>query len=175
MLVSLLVGGRVRIIPNETAHDPSMLLDELETNDITVVEMVPSLLRAMLKEIEQREPTAPALEQLRWMVATGEALPPDLCTQWLKAYPAIPIMNAYGPTECSDDVTHHPIHRAPEADTVRMPIGCPIDNMKIFILNHRQQPAPVGVVGEVCVAGVGVGRGYLNDPERTADVFVPDS
>lgn len=175
MLVSLLVGGRVRIIPNETAHDPSLLLDEIETKGITVIETVPSLLRAMLKEVEQRESAAPALEQLRWMVATGEALPPDLCRQWLEAYPGIPVMNAYGPTECSDDVTHHPIDRAPAADTVRMPIGCPIDNTKIFILNDRQHPAPVGVAGEVYVAGVGVGRGYLNDAERTADVFVPDS
>jgi len=175
MLVSLLVGGRVRIIPNETAHDPSMLLDEMKTNGITVIETVPSLLRAMLKEIEQRGPAAPALEQLRWMVATGEALPPDLCTQWLQAYPGIPIMNAYGPTECSDDVTHHPIDRDPGADAVRMPIGRPVDNTSIFILNHRQQPAPIGITGEIYVAGVGVGRGYLNDPERTADVFVPNS
>ncbi|HSE17005.1 MAG TPA: amino acid adenylation domain-containing protein [Pyrinomonadaceae bacterium] len=129
----------------------------------------------MLKEVEQRGPAAPALEQLRWMVATGEALPPDLCTQWLKAYPGIPMMNAYGPTECSDDVTHHPIDRAPGADMVRMPIGRPVDNINIFILNHRQQPAPIGIAGEIYVAGVGVGRGYLNDPERTADVFVPDS
>ncbi|MFY9557037.1 MAG: AMP-binding protein, partial [Blastocatellia bacterium] len=156
------------------AHDPSFLLDEMETNDISVIEMVPSLLRAMLKEIEQRGPAAPTLAQLRWMVATGEALAPDLCRQWLQAYPGIPIMNAYGPTECSDDVTHHPIDRAPAADAVRMAIGRPVDNIRILILNQRQQPAPVGVAGEIYVAGVGVGRGYLNDPQRTADVFVPD-
>ena len=83
-------------------------------------------------------------------------------------------MNAYGPTECSDDVTHHPIAAPPPAHAIRVPIGRPIANLRIHVLDARLEPAPIGVAGELYVGGAGVGRGYLNDAGRTAESFVPD-
>ena len=115
---------------------------------------------------------APELKGLRWMVATGEALPPELCAQWIEAYPGVPLLNAYGPTECSDDVTHHRVREVPTA--AHVPIGRSVANMRLYLLDRRGQPAPIGVPGELFVGGVGVGRGYLRDPRRTADVFLPD-
>ena len=174
MLVSLAVGGRVHVYPDEVAHDPEGLLDRVEADGITILEVVPSVQRAMLDAIALRGASRPGLASLRWLIATGEALPPDLCRRWLEEYPQVPLVNAYGPTECSDDVTHAFFHHPPAAETTRVTIGRPILNMRLYVLDRELRLVPAGVGGELCVGGVGVGRGYLNDPARTAAVFVPD-
>ncbi len=169
LLVALVVGGRVHIYPDEVAHDPAGLLAAAERDGLTILEVVPSVLAAMLEV-----PSTPTLGSLRWMIPTGEALPPDLCRRWLALYPAIPLLNAYGPTECSDDVAHHPIPEAPPASMVHTPIGKPVANTQLYIVDRELRPLPTGVAGELCVGGLGVGRGYLAEPVRTAQVFVPD-
>ncbi|HVG10917.1 MAG TPA: amino acid adenylation domain-containing protein [Thermoanaerobaculia bacterium] len=174
LLAALLVGGRVTIVDDEVAHDPVGLLDEIGPSGTTVLETVPSLLAAMVEEAEKRWTARPGLAALRWMIPTGEALPPSLCQRWLALYPQIPLLNAYGPTECSDDVTHHRIDDAPGDEVARIPIGRPIPNMRLHVLDGDLQPVPIGVAGELYVGGVGVGRGYIGDPERTAQAFVPD-
>src|SRR4029077_2782190 len=93
---------------------------------------------------------------------------------WLQRYPAIPLLNAYGPTKCSDDVTHHPIYTSPVSTTRTMPIGKPIENIQVYVLDQYLEPVPIGVRGELYVGGIGVGRGYLHEAERTAVVFLPD-
>ncbi len=171
-LSALLVGGQVRIYPDEVAFDPWQLLAHTEQDRVTILETVPSLLRAMLEHVvETRE--RPELAALRWLLVTGEALPPDLCRQWLRSYPAIPLLNAYGPTECSDDVTHYPLAQAPGAEELHVPIGRPVANMRLYVLDARMEPVPPGVAGELYVGGIGVGRGYLYEPARTAAAFVP--
>jgi amino acid adenylation domain-containing protein len=174
MLAALLVGGRVHIVDNAIAHDARRLLGALAPANVSILEVVPSMLRMMLDEIEIAGGRAPALPALRWLIPTGEALPPELCRAWLRHYPNIPLLNAYGPTECSDDVTHYPIHAPPAADVINMPIGRPIANMRLYVLDVHRQPVPLGVRGELYVGGVGVGRGYRNDDARTAEVFLPD-
>lgn len=171
-LAGLLVGGTVHIYHDETALNPTLLLERVATDRITIWETVPSLMRALLDAIAQdnRYP----LEQLRWLIPTGEALPPRLANQWLQFYPQIPLLNAYGPTECSDDVTHYAIHQPLAPETVHTPIGRPVVNMQAYILDTQMQPTPIGVPGELWIGGVGVGRGYLNDPERTTAAFRPD-
>lgn len=173
-LAPLLVGGRVEIFVDEVAHDPSRLLERVAERGITILEVVPSLLRAMLESAAQGARRAPDLSALRWLILTGEALPPELCRQWLDIYRGMPLLNAYGPTECSDDVTHHAIFAPPAAEVLRIPIGRAVANMRLYVLDRRQQPVPVGVSGELHVGGIGVGRGYLNDAERTAQAFTPD-
>lgn len=174
MLAALLVGGRVQIMPDEVAHDPYRLLHEIEQHSVTIVETVPSLLQALLEEVELAEEQRPALLTLRWLMPTGEALPPELCRRWLRLYPHVPLLNAYGPTECSDDVTHQPIAEPPPASVSYMPIGRPVGNSQLYVLDRWMGVAPTGAYGELYVGGVGVGRGYLHDPMRTAEVFVPD-
>jgi amino acid adenylation domain-containing protein len=174
-LAPLLVGGQVRIYRDDVAHDPARLLPAVVNDQVTILETVPSLMRAMLEEVTAHEPaTQPDLSALRWLIPTGEALSPALSREWQHHYPSLPLLNAYGPTECSDDVTHYPIYEPPGEETVNMPIGQPIDNMRLYILDNYFQPTPLGVVGELYVGGVGVGRGYINDPRRTALVFGPD-
>jgi len=170
-LTALLCGARTHIIPDEIVRDPARLLPHLEESGVSLFEAVPALLQTLL---ETAGSSAPALSRLRWVLPTGEALPPALCRQWFERYPNIPLMNAYGPAECADDVAIHPILAPPAEELSHVPIGCPIQNIRLYIVNRFLAPVPVGVPGELCVGGTGVGRGYLRDPIRTAESFVPD-
>jgi amino acid adenylation domain-containing protein len=174
LLAALLVGGRVHIYPDEVAHDPELLLARSDHDGITILETVPSLLSLMLEAVARKGEARPALSALRWLVPTGEALPPELCTQWLAAYPRVPLLNAYGPTECSDDVAHQVVVHAPAVGATRVPIGGAIRNTRLYVLDPWGGLAPIGVAGELCVGGDGVGQGYLGAGGMTAASFVPD-
>ena len=127
-LAPLLVGGRVHIFPDEVAHDAWQLLEQVQQAKVSILETVPSLLRVMLEEVVRRGSGRPDLSALRWLISTGEALPPGLCRQWLGSYLSIPLLNAYGPTECSDDVTHYAIAtlQVPNVTTCRLAVLSPI-------------------------------------------------
>ncbi|HEY0364855.1 MAG TPA: amino acid adenylation domain-containing protein, partial [Pyrinomonadaceae bacterium] len=168
-LAALLVGGRVNMFDEETTPDPAQLLAQVEHERITILEVVPSLLRALLDEVPRHD-----LSALRYLMTTGEALPPDLAREWLQLKPEIPLVNAYGPTECSDDVTHHFITDRAGAEVTRIPIGRPISNTKLYVLDRKLRLVPTGVAGELYVGGHGVGRGYWRDAEQTAQSFIPD-
>ncbi|MDM8548428.1 amino acid adenylation domain-containing protein [Desulfobacterales bacterium HSG2] len=172
-LSALLVGGRVHIFSDETTHDPVRLLNRVAEKGITILELVPSMLRMLLDEIERGDSRSD-LRSLRWLVPTGEALPPQLCARWFEFYPNIPMLNAYGPTECSDDVSHFRIDKAPGPEVANIPVGSPIINTKLYILDKRSEPLPIGAIGELHVGGICVGRGYLNNPLKTGDAFVSD-
>ncbi|AKS08856.1 non-ribosomal peptide synthetase [Pseudomonas trivialis] len=166
-LAAPLFGARVDIVPNTIAHDPQGLLEHVQTQGITVLESVPSLIQGMLAQDRI------GLDGLRWMLPTGEAMPPELAHQWLLRYPQIGLVNAYGPAECSDDVAFYRVDLASTRGTY-LPIGTPTDNNRLYLLDGALELVPQGAVGELCVAGTGVGRGYVSDPLRTAPVFVPN-
>ena len=166
-LAAPLFGARVAIVPNTIAHDPQGLLAHVQAQDITVLESVPSLIQGMLAQ------EYISLDGLRWMLPTGEAMPPELAHQWLLRYPQIGLVNAYGPAECSDDVAFFRVDLASTRGTY-LPIGTPTDNNRLYLLDGALELVPQGAVGELCVAGTGVGRGYVSDPLRTSSVFVPN-
>ena len=173
MLAALVVGGRLRVTGRELAADPQALFGLVAPEGVTVLEVVPSLLRAALDSWEAGTPVPP-LSALRKLVVTGEAMPADLARRWFALRPGIPLVNAFGPTECSDDVTHALIGSPAELDSVRAPIGRPVRDTRLYVLGDSLQPVPAGQPGELYVGGRGVGRGYLNDPRRTAGAFVAD-
>ncbi|HYH47339.1 MAG TPA: amino acid adenylation domain-containing protein, partial [Thermoanaerobaculia bacterium] len=173
-LAVLAAGGTVHIVPDETAHDPARLLQELERGGLTVLEIVPSILQAVLDEADRLGAERPALSRLRWVMPTGEAVPSDLCRRWLAAYPEIPLLNLYGPSECSDDVSTLVIAQGWEAGERITPIGRPLRNARLYVVDERLDAVPVGVPGELCIGGICLGRGYLFDPARTARSFAPD-
>ncbi len=170
-LAAILAGGTVEVIADAEARDPRQLRAAVARTGVTVLEVVPAVLRLML-EIEDEAGERGMLGGLRWLVVTGEALAPELCRTWLERYPGIPLVNAYGPTECSDDVTHHVVRTPPAATAVRVPIGKPIAGMTVHVLDEHLTPVSDGAVGELCVSGIGVGRGYWRDAARTAAAFV---
>ncbi|MFJ4190007.1 amino acid adenylation domain-containing protein [Kitasatospora sp. NPDC089509] len=173
MLSPLVAGGRLRVVSRELAADPGALFALADAEGVTVLEVVPSLLRAALDAWEAGA-ARPGLALLRRLVVTGEALPADLARRWFALCPGIPLVNAFGPTECSDDVTHALICSPADLDSVRAPIGRPVRDTRLYVLGDSLQPVPAGQPGELYVGGRGVGRGYLDDPRRTAGAFVAD-
>ncbi|MEY2936078.1 MAG: hypothetical protein RL033_6827, partial [Pseudomonadota bacterium] len=167
-LAGLLCGARVEVMVDESAQDPERLLEQVRERGVTVLESVPSLIGGMLS-LESEA----GVGGLRVLMATGEALLPELARQWLGRYPEVPLVNAYGPAECADDVSLWRVEEAPGAEVLAMPIGRATDNNRLYVLDEELQRVAVGVVGEVCVAGVGVGRGYLGEAGKTAESFVP--
>ena len=170
-LAPLLAGATVHVCPDDVAFDGTRLLEEVDRAGITILETVPTLLGAMLHDADQRGQSAPRLDRLRLLLSTGEPLPTDVCRAWLARFPDIPVVNAYGPTECSDDVTHHVVDVAPDTPGP-IPIGRPLPNTGLRVMDHHGHELPAGFVGELYVGGDGVGRGYLGDPGRTAEAFV---
>ncbi|WP_268800675.1 non-ribosomal peptide synthetase [Pseudomonas huanghezhanensis] len=166
-LTAPLFGGRVEILPDSVVHDPQRLLEEVVANQVSVLECVPAVIDGMLAVARHN------LSGLRWLLPTGEALTVDLATRWFARYPNVPLVNAYGPAECADDVALHTLTGAP-ATKASLPIGRPTDNNRLYVLDSSLALAAHGVVGELYIGGVGVGRGYAGRAGLTAERFLPD-
>ncbi|MBB3059227.1 non-ribosomal peptide synthetase [Microbulbifer rhizosphaerae] len=169
-LAGPILGAQTVILPDCVAQDPAALVEAVRDRGITILEIVPSLMQGIL---DSASDTAD-LSNLRWLLPTGEALPPALARRWSERFPQVPMMNAYGPAECSDDVAFHPLISPLPDSAHNVPIGRATLNNRLYLLNDRLELLPEGAVGEICVAGTGVGRGYLGEPARTAAAFVPD-
>jgi amino acid adenylation domain-containing protein len=171
-LSPLMVGARVHICSDEQVRDTLLLVQEIARTGVTVLQIVPALLRELL----ERAPSGSAfrtLNRLRWLVSTGEALTSNLCRDWFEHFPDVPLINAYGSSECSDDVATYRMTAMSEP-LAAVPIGRAIANTSLYVLDAHMQPAPIGVAGELYVGGVGVSRGYLNEPEQTRRRFLND-
>ncbi|MEU1402902.1 amino acid adenylation domain-containing protein [Streptomyces sp. NPDC005728] len=167
-LTPLMVGGRLRIVDDTHAMSPSRLRDAVVESGTTLMEVVPVMVAALLEAGVQQRPHA-----LRAMISGGEALSWDTARDWLAQCPGVELYNAYGPTECADDVSIHRVTE--ESDQSRpVPIGKPLANMTVHVLDPELQWVPRGMVGALWVGGMGVGRGYLGNPGRTAEAFIPD-
>ncbi|HEY6796167.1 MAG TPA: amino acid adenylation domain-containing protein, partial [Kineosporiaceae bacterium] len=169
LLAAWLVGGCTVVFDQDVVTDPRSFLATVAQERISVLEVVPSYLDALLTEIDARPVELPTL---RWSLVTGEALPPRLTQRWFSRF-RVPLVNAYGPTEVSDDVTHHVLTEPAQGD--RTPVGRAIANTGLYVLRSDGRFAPIGSYGEVWVTGTGVGLGYVNDPERTAAAFRPNT
>lgn len=166
---ALVAGGRTVIYPEEIVLSAGPFLDRVVNDRITILEVVPSYLSIMLELLDLKSRT---FQFLRYLLVTGETVNPRLVDRWYEKYSHIEVVNAYGPTEASDDITHGFI--GPGSYKERVPIGRPLANLNIYIVDRHMQLCPVGVKGEICVSGTGIGRGYLNRPEQTRSVFSVD-
>ncbi|GAB3896670.1 hypothetical protein GCM10029964_078340 [Kibdelosporangium lantanae] len=165
----LLTGGRTHIVGPEVLLDPGRFARTLVSGGVTVTQLVPSYLDVFLTHVE-REPVA--LPALRCVSATGEALKAATARRWFDAFPDIALVNAYGLTETSDDTNHEILHQAPEGRSVAL--GRPVRNVRVYVVDENLALVPFGAPGEILFSGVCVGRGYVNDPERTRAAFLTD-
>lgn len=172
-LAGPMAGARVHVCGNAVVQDPILLAREIEREGITVLEIVPSLLRVILERLDEA-PMLRAFAKLRVLISTGEPLPVELCRAWFAHCPKVPLINAYGASECSDDVSLHRLTKAPTAATINVPVGAALPNTQLYVLDPNLEPQPIGVVGELCIGGAGVGRGYINDPAQSRQRFIPD-
>jgi amino acid adenylation domain-containing protein len=163
----LIAGARLVLAKPGGHQDTAYLAATIARYGVTIVHFVPSLLDAFL-----REEQAPACVSLRQVFAGGERLAPELRERFLALFPGVPLDNQYGPTEISIDTTRFVC--APGQDARRVPLGLPIANTRIHLLDRRGELAPLGVAGRLHVAGAGLARGYAGRPDWTAERFVPD-
>ena len=162
----LLAGGTLVMAAPGVHREPALLARAIAEAGITVVQMVPSLLRAVLEAGGLEHATA-----LRRLFCGGEALPAELAERARRAAGA-EVVNLYGPTEVCIDATAR-IHYGVEGrETV--PLGRPVDGVRAYVVDGRMEPCPVGVPGELLLGGAQVARGYLGRPGMTAERFVPD-
>jgi amino acid adenylation domain-containing protein len=169
LLSALLVGGRVLIVDQEAILDAERFIETIVAARVNVMQVVPSYLAVLVSQLAQH---ARELKDLRYVLATGEALKKELVERWFAVQPGIMLVNAYGLTETSDDTNHEIMDRVPHEE--RVPLGRPIQNVRISVVDEQLQPVPFGAPGEIVFAGVCVGRGYINDPERTRAAYLPD-
>lgn len=165
LFMPLAWGCKMVLAQKEDVYSPERMLALIEQQAITCMHFVPSMMSLFVSALEQNRSQAEKMKSLRVVVTSGEALPMSLVSKW-RQVSALPVRNLYGPTEASIDVTYFDI----EADTKQVLIGKPIANTRIFILQQNEL-VPVGVTGEICIAGDGLARGYLNRPELTAKAF----
>ncbi len=173
-LAPLLIGGSTVIVETETVCNPENLFKIIKEEKIAIAELVPVILRELIDYISRLSTEQRALPHLKWMMVTGESASVELVNQWLNLYPAIKVVNAYGPTEAADDITQFIIDKPLPVNQRTVPIGKPLANLNLYILNPQMQLVPVGVPGEICVSGFGVGVGYWKNPELTQLSFIPN-
>jgi amino acid adenylation domain-containing protein len=163
-------GVPIVIISQQTLLEPADLVKVLEDEGVTRIVLIPSLLGLLLDAVPD---TGQRLPRLRHWTCSGETLPRNVVERFCTALPDRTLLNLYGSSEISADVTYHEVS---PADLVgrAVPIGRPIDNTVIRILDEDMVTVPVGVVGDLYAGGAGTGGGYLGRPGLTADRFVPD-
>jgi amino acid adenylation domain-containing protein len=169
----LMVGGRVVMLEPGLHRDPRAILRAAIEHEIAVLQFVPSVLGLFLDEITDE--AARQLGGLRHVISSGEALRPTLVRHFYERLGAVGcrLHNQWGPTEASVDATLHTCV-VEDADAGSVPIGRPLSNYHVHVLDDQLLPLPTGVEGELYIGGVGLARGYWNDPVKTADAFVPD-
>ncbi|HZD94520.1 MAG TPA: AMP-binding protein, partial [Candidatus Sulfotelmatobacter sp.] len=167
-LWSLMEGAKLVVARPGGHQDPSYLGTLIQEQQITTLHFVPSMLAVFLDDDKR----AKASRSLRRVMCSGEALPAELARRCLASMPWVELHNLYGPTEAAIDVTYWKCL----ADDIHasVPIGKPIANMRVYVVDDAMEPVPLGVPGELCLAGVGLARGYWGRGDLTAERFVPD-
>ncbi|HYZ08343.1 MAG TPA: amino acid adenylation domain-containing protein [Pseudonocardiaceae bacterium] len=169
LVSALLVGGRTLLVEQEVILDVQRFVDKIIEGRVAVLQVVPSYLEVVLSYVEQHPRE---LSDLRCVSVTGEALKKELTQRWFAAKPEIKLVNAYGLTETSDDTNHEVMDRVPDSE--RVPLGPPVNNVHVYVVDEHLSPVPLGAPGLIVFSGVCVGRGYVNDLERTRLAYLAD-
>ena len=169
MYGALLFGGKLIMVPDAIAKDTFEFTAMLEKEGITVLNQTPSAFINLMESANHSEVSL----NLRYIIFGGEALFPKHLEKWYLQYPDVKFINMYGITETTVHVTYKEIEKSDIESNISN-IGNCIPTLSIFILNEFEKLQPVGVVGELFVSGKGLARGYLNQPELTEKVFVPN-
>jgi len=163
---ALLTGAAVVVIPRETVLSPHAFAAALREQRVTSMFLTSALFTRMAAEVPD------AFQHMSELLVGGEAVDPAAARTVLAGRPPRRLLNGYGPTESTTFAAWYPIREVP-AEAVSIPIGFPLANTTLYVLDRRQSPVPPGSTGELAIGGDGLARGYLNRPELTAERFVP--
>ncbi|MDZ8084266.1 MAG: amino acid adenylation domain-containing protein [Nostoc sp. DedQUE12b] len=164
----LLQGIPTVMICNATILDPQLFIESLAQHKVSRIILVPSLLRLLLDKYSH---LLKKLTHLKFWITSGEALSVKLVQTFRELMPFAKLINLYGSSEVSANATHYDTNLLPE-QAHSVPIGSPIDNTQIYVLNRDLQPTPIGVIGELYLGGDGLVKGYLHRPELTQERFI---
>ncbi|WP_018546322.1 non-ribosomal peptide synthetase [Streptomyces sp. LaPpAH-108] len=167
LVSGLLVGGRTLLVGQDVLVDVERFVDTLTEVRVGVTQLVPSYLEVLVSYLEQHPRELP---DLRCVSVTGEALKPELTQRWFAVQPGIELVNAYGLTETSDDTNHEII----DGPCERVLLGRAVNNVRVYVVDEHLDLVPLGAPGLIAFSGVCVGRGYVNDPERTREAYRED-
>jgi len=165
----LLKGIPTLILTHEQLVDPDLLLGALTRYQVTRLFASPPVLTGLIASQKREAKTT----SLRLVTSSAEPMPPSLPVRWRECFPDVPLWNFYGTTECASNAA---VYRTSDANdgSSAVPVGRPIDNVKVYVLDAELKRVPVGVSGELCMAGRCVSAGYWKDPQRTKHSFVPN-
>ncbi|MFF3465073.1 amino acid adenylation domain-containing protein [Streptomyces sp. NPDC002619] len=167
LVSALLVGGRTLLVEQDAIVDVERFVDTLRRGRAAVVQVVPSYLDVVVSYLERHPRELP---DLRCVSVTGEALKRELVQRWFAVRPGTRLVNAYGLTETSDDTNHEVMDTVPE----RVLLGRAVNNVHVYVVDEQLSLVPLGAPGLIAFSGVCVGRGYVNDPERTREAYRED-
>jgi surfactin family lipopeptide synthetase A len=164
-------GASLCLLEPEGEKNPEVIIQAIEKNKITTMHFVPSMLNAFWEYLEESEEVDLGLRQV---FSSGEALREyqvEKFNKLVNKHNRIKLINLYGPTEATVDVSYFNCPTGKNVESQSIPIGKPIDNIQLYVVNKDMELQPIGVVGELCISGVGLARGYLNNPGKTNSKF----
>ncbi|KVD90450.1 non-ribosomal peptide synthetase [Burkholderia sp. ABCPW 14] len=170
MFIALTKGGTTFVYDDRVVNDIAGLIRRMAADSVTILEVVPTYLLAVVEYLEAH-PDCARPASMTFLIVNGETVDATLIRRWFALFPATKVINAYGPTEASDDITHHLM--SPEDEIVNpVPVGRALANFDIYIVDDALRPVPIGTRGEIVATGVGIGRGYVGMAGATAQAFV---
>lgn len=166
-------GARLCLLESGAEKDPQRILETIHTQQITTLHFAPSMLQMFVLFLEDK-PALAQLTELKYVLAAGEELTPKVVRRFYQAVgkqSSVQLVNLYGPTEAAINVSSFLCPRE-GGELERIPIGTPIDNTQLYVVSPMGQLQPIDLAGELCIGGMGLARGYLGQPELTAQRFV---
>jgi amino acid adenylation domain-containing protein len=161
-------GGHLVLLEPEAEKDPEKLFNVIRESNVTHVNFVPSLLNVFVQFLQDHNNRS--LPGLKYVMVAGEALPKKVAYTFKEMFHNVRLDNLYGPTEITIYATNYPV--VVDSMIGSLPIGKPLPNVQTYIVDKQLNLQPIGVAGELCIAGSGVARGYLNRPELSKEKFV---
>ncbi len=163
-------GGSIYILPDKEHRDVSQIINSIREYKITHINFVPSMFNIFLDELLTDKNKKEQIKMLKYIFVAGEAITKNSVEKFFKLDIDVRLENLYGPTEAAIYATRYPIGKI-EEEQLSIPIGKPLDNVNVYVVDPGRKLCPVGVPGELCISGSGVARGYLNRAELTAGRF----
>ncbi|ATH91523.1 non-ribosomal peptide synthetase [Bacillus glycinifermentans] len=169
-------GASVYLLPPGWEKDPALMAETFTAEGVTTAHFIPAMVNSFLErlEMETEEKRTSLSNTLKRVFAGGEALAPQTAARFARLLPETALIHGYGPTEATIDAAFHVYDARKDSERTRLPIGKPVPGARLYVLDDQRAVQPVGVAGELYIAGSGVSRGYVNRPELTEERFLDD-